>query len=56
VNFVVCPHGDTQLRALRGLAVAVRPLLMTCPACQKPFRLADAEAVEVTPGGNDGQP
>jgi uncharacterized protein YbaR (Trm112 family) len=55
VNFVVCPYDDTQLRALRGSAVPVRPLLMTCPTCQKHFRLADGEAVEVAPGGNDSQ-
>jgi uncharacterized protein YbaR (Trm112 family) len=55
VNFVVCPYDDTQLRALRGPAVPVRPLLMTCPTCQKQFRLADGEAVEVAAGGNDGQ-
>jgi uncharacterized protein YbaR (Trm112 family) len=56
VNFVVCPYDDTQLRALRGPAVPVWPLLMICHTCQKQFRLADGEAVEVGPGGNDGQP
>ena len=55
VNFVVCPYDGTQLRALRGPAVPVWPLLMTCPTCHKQFRLADGEAVEVGPGGNDGQ-
>lgn len=55
VNFVVCPYDDTQLRALRVPAVPARPLLMTCPTCQKQFRLAGGKAVEVAPGGNDGQ-
>ena len=55
VNFVVCPYDDTQLRALRGPAVPARPLLLTCPACHKQFRLAGGKAVEITPGGNDGQ-
>lgn len=52
---MVCPYDDTQLRAMRGPAVPAQPLLMTCPTCQKQFRLTGGKAVEVTPGGNDGQ-
>jgi len=55
VNFVVCPYDDTQLKALRGPSGPARPLLMTCPTCQKQFRLADGEAVEVEPRGDDPQ-
>ena len=55
VNFLVCPYDGTQLRVLRVPAVPARPLLMTCRACHKQFRLAGGKAVEVAPGGNDGQ-
>lgn len=55
VNFVVCPYDDTQLRAVRGPSGPARPLLMTCPACQKQFRLSGGEAVEVAPPGDDSQ-
>jgi hypothetical protein len=41
VNFVVCPYDDTQLRALRGPAVPVRPLPYASAA--QPFQdTADA--------------
>jgi len=48
MNFAVCPDDGTRLKAVRR-----RPLLLTCPACEKRFELTDQGVIEV-PGGGAG--
>jgi hypothetical protein len=51
VNFVVCPYDGTNLKVVLPGANPASPLLMTCPACGKQFRLVRGKAVEADPDG-----
>ena len=53
MNFVVCPYDDIPLKAVRGPAGPVRPLLMHCPVCGKQFKLDGGRAVEADQGESD---
>src|SRR6266568_1379805 len=42
-NFAVCPYDDAHLKAQQRRPDPARPLILTCPACGKQFKLPTAD-------------